>query len=559
MAQSLSRNTGIWCRAWTQQTSNWRVLISKSIIGLIMTAIYTLMICTASIAGTITVNTATTLGESSQQNDLEQILTYCRNAGRSDATIGITDTTVSYVQQLSLNGIQGYNVDSTNSGNTVNSSGVFIPGQLLTNFLQDARHYGYIPYASVGGDRPSYLPPNPWTWSTTTWNQYRDYVYKFVHYVAIDFQFRGSSGFPTSVFNITSEPDINPVVWTQQNPGKNGSIERYNHLKTIYEIWQAAVVQVARENPSRQILVQGPNITSFGMTVNATYAPFNWRDAFIDDVANNGWRLDAFAYHSYGDFEAVGNSPPHPDFGYLKDRIQAIRDKLNSRGLHSKIVQTEWGASSLADNSSLGRINYSHEGAAWMIAFFRDAVSKALDSGTLLVLRDDSGNETIGNLLSPSFIHLRDGVQYPKPFYNVCKMLSLLPGERRGVQVDPSQPNLVAIASGAGSAYGIIVANYRYLFDYPNRNFTDLSVPETVTIQFQNLPFSGPAVVQQYLIDANTSNLAKYLDAGQPPSQTGSQLQQVADMKVNVTNGIAVLPQVTLGPSAVSQWIINKQ
>jgi hypothetical protein len=95
------------------------------------------------------------------------------------------------------------------------------------------------------------------------------------------------------------------------------------------------------------------------------------------------------------------------------------------------------------------------------------------------------------------------------------------------------------------------------LFDYSNRVFKDLSTPKAVNVQFNNLPFSGRAVVQRYLIDANTSNLARYLDAEQRPDYGGTNLQKVEETNVIISKGTVILPQVTLGKSAVSLWIIQ--
>jgi xylan 1,4-beta-xylosidase len=508
--------------------------------------------CGSSTATVIQGNAKANVSQSGQ-NDIEVLRNYCRGSGRTEANEGTGKTTARYMAQLGLKKIRGVNVDNTDSGNRIDSRGRFIPGPVLESVLADAKTYGYTPHIVVGQQRPGYLQPQAWAWSARTWQSYKEYAYKFVRYVAQDYQ---GSGFPTSFFEVTIELDIgaNPITtWTQQFPGNNGSRQSYEHLKTIYGIWQAAVTRVAKENVARTVLVGGPAITDSGVF----YAGFNWQNAFIDDVANNRWRLDAYTFHSYGDNAAVGSSPAHPDFGYLKDNLQALRIKLKSRGLNPRIAVTEWGPSSFADDSKLGRINYTHEGAAWTIAFFHDAISQGMHDAVQLIMRDNRGAETTGKRTCPSLLHMSNRMEYPKPTYNACKMFSFLPGDRKMVSQSSNQPDLVAIASASSNSAGIIIANYKYLFDYSNRVFKDLSTPKAVNVQFNNLPFSGRAVVQRYLIDANTSNLARYLDAEQRPDYGGTNLQKVEETNVIISKGTVILPQVTLGKSAVSLWIIQ--
>jgi xylan 1,4-beta-xylosidase len=507
--------------------------------------------CSAALAGTVTVDAGSTISETGG-NDIEVIRKYCGGASRPAANNGVGNTTSSYLAQVGFNRLLGVNIDTENS---VDSSGNFKMGPRLDEVLRDAKAYGYSPHIV-----PAVLPPDylinangpAWNWSQSTWNKYQDYANKFVRFVAREYQ---GQGFRTAIFEPGNEIDGAEAkyIWTQSNPGGVGSQARYDHFIRMYKIWHDAVVQVQNENPDRQVLIAG----QVG-TAGAFYSSFNWRTAFIDQVANSGWRLDYFTFHTYGDQDAVGNAPPHPDFGYLKDNVQAIRDKLNSRGLfNTRIGITEWGGSSFTANSVLGRPNYAHEGAAWSVAFFRDVVTKSLSNSFALQARDNNGSQATGNTTLPSLLHIRDSVEYPKPIYNACKVIGLLPGSRRSVSLPSNQPNLVAIASGNANSTGVVVANYNFKVGYADGTFTDSTTTENVTVQLNGLPFSGNAVAQQFLIDANNSNLAKYLDAGQTPSLDGTNLQKVSEVNVTVSNGAVTLPQVTLGKSAVSLWVVQ--
>jgi xylan 1,4-beta-xylosidase len=538
------------------------------------------------LAGTVTVNVGVNVSESGQ-NDIDRMRGYCAGAtspsgvsfdangaeNPGDVNIGnVGPTTVNYLTRLGFNRLRGINKDNTDNGGSLDGNGNFKAGGELDSALGAARKHGYNPHIIVAQQVPKFLQDrypnvNPWDWpeNAEIWNTYRDYAYKFVRYVVSEYENSSLSserGFSSTLFEVTNEIDVtrpdNNEVWTEQFPGDNGSEARYRHLRTVYEVWQAAVTRVANENKSRTVWVAGPGVGSAGIF---SYPSVNWLNTFVNDVVNNKWRLNLYTFHTYGDQDAVGSAAPHPDFGYLRDNLQTIRDTLTSKGLAStQIGITEWGASALTGNPQLAKINYTHEGAAWTIAFVKD-VAKNLNEAVYLQMRDNSESKNTGEQTEASFMHLRDAKEYPKPAYNACRMLGLLPGVRKQAIPPSAQPNLVAIASSNQNSAGVVVANYNYLFDFSNETFTDQSNPENVTIQFNSLPFSGRVIVQQYLIDANTSNLAKYLDANPPqtPDLNGTQLQKVSDTEVDIVNGSATLPQVTLGKAATSLWVIQSK
>jgi xylan 1,4-beta-xylosidase len=541
-------------------------------LGLIgQISIYCLTVGNAlALAGTVQVDAGTNFtGDANYINDgiedIGQIQGYCSSVGRQGVN-GVGTETGKYMTRLGTNFMRQINVDRGASSVTTNPSTgqkEFVPGTptdgapKLEDVLKDARTYGYKPHIIVGQAKPNYLSGDAWTWTAATWEQYKEYAYRYVRYVVSEYE---GSGFATSLFEVGNEPSIAPVkdIWTQK-PASDGTVtdeQRYQHTKTLYAIWQEAVTKVASETPNRQVWVAGPAEGPNYVT------SFNWPGRFIDDVAANNWRLNYYTFHAYGDTAAVGNSAPHPDFGYLKDYLQSIRNKLASVGRgNTWVAITEWGGSGATYDPQLSRINYTHEAASWTVAFARDMVHKGLKDAVLLLMRDNKdGSQTEGAANDVSFIHLKNGVEYPKPIYNACRMFGLLPGTRKQAILPSAQTNLVAIASSNQNSVGTVVANYKYLFDFPNKNFTDQSNPdEPVTVQFSNLPFSGRAIVQRYLIDANTSNLAKYLDAGQTPDPNGTQLQKLPDTEVDVVNGSVTLPQVTLGKAATSLWVIQSK
>ncbi|HEY9447907.1 MAG TPA: hypothetical protein VIQ62_12615, partial [Burkholderiales bacterium] len=174
--------------------------------------------------------------------------------------------------------------------------------------------------------------------------------------------------------------------------------------------------------------------------------------------------------------------------------------------------------------------------------------------GSYLIVRDNFGANTTGLPTVPSYTHIRDGVDYPKPAYNVFRMYAMLPGTRKAVTLQPGDVRAFAAADGASA--GLIVYNYNYRYNWPS-DYTDLTVEQSVVPGFANVPFDGAVSVERYLVDENTSNVARYLDAKQPLDYNGAMLTRVEACAATVDQGTLVLPARTLGPSAVSLWLVK--
>jgi hypothetical protein len=497
--------------------------------------------------------------------DVSKLRRYCSGAVGPESSPAFTSATANYAKQLGFNRLRGLNIDNTHLSNpidqnSVNGSGQFVPGARLKTFLKDSKQRRFIPSIVVAQQPPYFLVQKygqAWTWSSGTWALYQDYANKFARYVALQY---GGNGFNKVIFETGNEIDVAKPdeIWTQPVAGDFGSPARYAHLTKVYGIWQAAVKQASLQGGgSRKIWMAGPAITPHIMEFGTALFGINWQNRFIDDVANNGWKLDQFTFHFYGNQGAVANGQPHPFFKSLKDRIKLIQAKLRSRGLRSSIGITEWGASAFKDDSMLGKLNYSHESAAWTIGFVNDAVSANVESAIHLILRDNFGTSKVGLATISSYIYAGGAREFPKPAFNACRMVANLQGARVRTVASPSQPNLVTIASTKSGVTSVIVANYKLSYDTPTSRYIEQSKPERVSLTLSGVPFSGDATVRRYLIDANTSNIAQYLSRGATPVSSGSELQEVENYTVATSGGSVTLPEVTLGPSGVSQWIIS--
>jgi hypothetical protein len=138
-------------------------------------------------------------------------------------------------------------------------------------------------------------------------------------------------------------------------------------------------------------------------------------------------------------------------------------------------------------------------------------------------------------------------------------MIDRMTGSRKSAAVNAAKPDLYALASSDATSASLIVSNYNYVSSYASQTASDASKNESVSVAFNNLSFSGPVIVDRYLIDGQTSNLNYWVGAGKvPPSVQATQLQKVESFSANATGGTVILPARELGQSAVSLWIVHQ-
>ena len=435
-------------------------------------------------------------------------------------------------------------------GSYLDGSGKFFPSDRVGWNLDWIKRYNYNLHIIVGQRKPAFIAGNASAWGPADWSRYEDYATKFARYVATQY---GGTGFPETVFEVGNEVDITGDtrdLWTLANPSvAQGDDTRYQHYTRIYQIWARAVDQVAREYPGRSVKVAGPALGGQSLFLTNSF----WHERFIRDAITSGWRLDLVTHHFYGD---ILNGWPNTAGSSLRAQLQRIRNALTANGRPSTpVMVSEYGPSESSD-SVFGRINYSHESAAWSAVFIQEALAGGATVGSYLLVRDNFGPDTTGTPGISSLTHIRDGVDYPKPNYNAFRMFTMMPGTRKAVTTPADQPDVRAVAAANASAAGLIVSNYNFSFNWPSDN-TDRSVNRNVVPGFSNLPFNGSVIVERYLVDRNTSNVARYLDVGQTPDLGGASLTRVEQCGAAVNQGTLVLPGRTLGPSAVSLWLVR--
>ncbi len=445
----------------------------------------------------------------------------------------------------------------------LDAAGNFVTCPLLEGQLGWLAQYNLSPHVVVGTSLPAGMSGNPESWDAASWARYQTFAIAAVKYVATQF---GTGGFPQVMFEVCNELDITTAptdMWPfdPANPPPIADPRRFAMEQNLYRVWANAVDLVAKANPTRTIQVAGPAMGSNSTFMTSAF----WHVQFVKWVAANNLRLDAVTLHFYGGLEANSGNGPLA----LRDLGGAIRAALNAAGRGSvPIYLSEWGPSSWTDPNSawgadFGRFNYRYPSAAWSAAFLRESLAGTFTGGTLLLMRDQMGNNTIGSPGIPSYTWFQNGTDFPKPYTNVFQMAMLMPGQRRAVVLpSATQPTIGALASTSATSAAVMVYNYKHRFDWNNNLVQDQTTTQSVAAQFTGLPFStGRVTARRYLVDAATSNVGSAIDAGTLPVLSTVTLQQVETItNIRVRSGATVsLPARNLTPSAVTLWVITRQ
>ena len=506
---------------------------------------YTAVPAAAAPVSDVTVDAGQTLSETGGDDILAARNTYSSaSAPESNGGLYPDSNLISNEFQMrrmrNINGLGDCAVDGT---------GTLTGCTRLKTDLQSIAFKGITPHVIVGQWAPASIGGDPLKWGDAEWAQYDALSYAIVNYVANQY---GGTGFPEALFEVENEMDTTTdprALWLTTNSTVNqGDPSRFAQFDKVYVHWANAVDLVAKQNPTKKIRIAGPSTGFWSVNYGSGQL---WQNQVVQNFANQHVRMDVVSLHIYS-----------REVNDLAKYAQSIRSTLIASGNpNAEIYVSEWGPSDLDDNY-FGAINGTHQGAAWGINFLLQALKGTVTGGSFLLVRDNQGADTAGaqsNMYEASWTHVQNSVEYPKAIMNAFSMVDRMAGPRNVVAVNDAKPDLKALASSDLDSASVIVANYNYLFDYANTNYSDLTKDQTVAVTFKNLSFSGPVIVDRYLIDAKTSNLYYWFAMGQaPPSLEATQLQKVESFSATATAGTLVLPARQLGPSAVSLWIAHQ-
>jgi hypothetical protein len=312
------------------------------------------------------------------------------------------------------------------------SNGTLTGCTRLNDNLNHVRTQSLTPHVIVGQWKPSSIAGDARQWGSSQWAQYDALAYAIVNYVVNQYQASPSDtqkGFNAALFEVGNEIDITQSaqdLWLTPSPNvPQGDPSRFKQYDTVYRHWAAQVDKVAKQNPSKNVQIAAEAEGFQWVSVSQA-----WNNNMIATYTAQGVRFDAIALHAYG-----------TDVNRIATFAQSMRTALNAanRG-NTEILVTEWGASS-SDDSKLGQMNATNQGAAWAVQFLLQCLKGTITGGSFLGIRDNAGADVAGmnsNMYEASWLHVRNNNQYPKPITNAFNMVSSMTGTRKSVTVNPA-------------------------------------------------------------------------------------------------------------------------
>lgn len=377
----------------------------------------------------------------------------------------------------------------------------------------------------------------------------------------------------------TYDPAINAWAFTiaHENdsglgfPG-NGDVRRLGRgLLPVQKIVSDAIAALNSQNlyGGKTIEVAGPAMAGWTLAVRPQGTLPSMEEQFIEQTFNASGpfyaNLDRFSFHYYGSVEALRTARPEalcttdvPDpFNLFGQMVTAYKTKLNVANMSAvPLFLSEWGATACDS----GDVNFSHKGAAWVAAFLPEALAQGVTMGSFLTIEDRlvyGGPAATSLLGGASLWHTYgDASSYtflPKPPTNVFKMYSLMSGLRNQVTVTPagSSSHLDAFVTSDQNSTSVMVYNFDPYLVFNNDANMRADTPENFSISvsnmFKSVGYSGSVKVERYVVDANHSNLAYFLQHRSDAPSPDPNLQKLPDATATVVNGNLQLASQSLG------------
>lgn len=361
----------------------------------------------------------------------------------------------------------------------------------------------------------------------------------------------GNDPLPEVLVEVENEADTHTSAWWINGTYGMGSTSMYNGYYNLYKYW-ADALELASTQTIRPLRIGGPAATCYTFH----WGSFNWMSKLAADCATNNVRLDDLSIHMYGNGADILNfTNTDGAFPNLQGQISFLKNALETNGLdQARVSITEWGPSWVISPPSApqGQINASNIGAAWTAGCLTDFLGNGLDKAVFLTMRDNY-YQTYGNMNWIWCSYLSADGQYFKPAYNVFHMFKMMEGKR--VNVTGAGGNIGTLAASSSNQVAVLAYNFNWQFV----KLLDQSIPEAMTTTVTNLPFGGSsAVVEQYLIDRDHSNIYRLVEEGLPLNVNDSMLELVDSYNVSISGGSVTLPLTGMDRSAVSLWIIRQ-
>ncbi len=450
-----------------------------------------------------------------------------------------------------------------------NANGSFIIGTetgRLDAHLNACRTIGAQPHVCMGMGAPAELnlqqdevkkqfaimgqQPGSYTYWNGDWAKFRAHAKAYFEYVIIKW------GFDKARFEVGNEPDINgQFARLPGEPAGMGTRKLYEQYFEVYKNIAQAAVEFEKEHPGHKVTVGGP---ALAWAFSFSFGELNWADAFIRDCKEGKVRIDFIGIHAYGNISSLHGEykASFPSFDEMLARTKAARDKYMPK---VPILFTEWGPSYNTTNDDKGSVNADHVGAAWSAEFLNTMLENGVAGALYLVTTDlrepakDGGysnNWGWPSLFTNPNIY---GKCYPKPIFNILRMVSMMQGKRVSVKMSGDKLGCFASTDRNSKTAYILLWNFNAQI-HEGEYRTDKSMPQDIVLKFgKSTKLSGYV---RYEVSENVSNSYSQFKTTGKPDDT-AELQVVSKGKVKKASDGSMSIDFTLPKSGVTLLVIS--
>ena len=289
------------------------------------------------------------------------------------------------------------------------------------------------------------------------------------------------------------------------------------------------------ENTVAGLLQGDPGLRVGGPAGSAGESPGSIR-TLITGSLNKGIKLDFISYHRYGDDNGLPVADVKDAAAFHANIVNVVDTTIaKSTKFMGEILNNEFGPSWMPD------VSRDNEVAATYITKMihllgSDPVVRAPSAYGYWALSDlyeeiNTGATTAfrqGNygLLLKGDPQIPESFDVAKPSFNAFRLLHMMGDEQLGVTGGTTGDGVGAAATRStdGKTVQVIV------YDHVDGGQADSSQSVAVSLTLNNLPFTGPIRVRQYIVDRNHANAYRaWLAVGAPSRPNQSQWVMLRD------------------------------
>jgi xylan 1,4-beta-xylosidase len=314
----------------------------------------------------------------------------------------------------------------------------------------------------------------------------------------------------------------------------NWYFEVWNEPSWMYALGDAGYFELYR-NTVAGLVEADPGVRVGGPAGSAGETPSLIR-TLITGSTNNGVKLDFLTYHRYGDDPGGAIADVTSAVAFHANVMNVVNSTVvKGTTFTGEVINNEFGPSWMPDVSRDNEVAASYIAKAIHLLGNDPAVPAPSGYGYWAVSdlyeEINTGGATAyrqGNygLLLKGDAQIPESFDVAKPSFNAFRLLHMMGDQQLGVMGGTTADGVGAAATRSADGKAIQILVYNHV----NGGQGDSSQAAVVSLTLNNLPFTGPVRIRQYIVDRSHSNSYRvWLAMGSPSRPTQSQWVMLRD------------------------------